>query len=389
MTHPDNATHDGPAWSATQEWLADLDRDPDDTGYSDESDYTPEGYDPSDEPDYDDPYDGDDGSSPTPDPEEIEDYELAPPAGADSDSDDEAVPIVDDADIYDTGNGQDAAGSAKTADDAPAPRFNKPLAIGFVAFVAVTTIAVTSVLLGMKDGPEVESEQSEAVTKITAAPAEPAPPPPGASGGPAGIPFTASAPGCLPGSTAAQAVASGDPTQAWVCVRGGVDGQVLTIELGRTMVVTAIRITPGWVGTDASGADQWLQHRVVSRVSWILTDHGNKPTVVPQRTGNVHGEAPQPMPGQGVLASTITMIVQETSRPPADAPPADQGPAAPGPGGLLDDVLGAPLGTPPESSVAPLPGLPGMPGGQAETDPVDNTFAVSSITVEGHQPIPS
>ncbi|CQD25055.1 hypothetical protein BN970_06853 [Mycolicibacterium conceptionense] len=80
MTHPDNATHDGPAWSATQEWLADLDRDPDDTGYSDESDYTPEGYDPSDEPDYDDPYDGDDGSSPTPDPEEIEDYELAPPA---------------------------------------------------------------------------------------------------------------------------------------------------------------------------------------------------------------------------------------------------------------------------------------------------------------------
>ncbi|MBU8813190.1 MULTISPECIES: hypothetical protein [Mycobacteriaceae] len=387
MTHPDKATHDGPAWSATQEWLADLDRDPDDTGYGNESDYTPEDYDPSDEPDYDDP-DDDGGSAPTPDPEGIEDYELAPPPGAESDSDDEVVPIVDDADIYDTGNGQDAAGSAKT-EDAPAPRFNKPLAIGFVAFVAVTTIAVTSVLLGMKNGPEVDSEQSEAVTKITAAPAEPAPPPPGAGAGPTGIPFTASAPGCLPGSTAAQAVASGDPTQAWVCVRGGVDGQVLTIELGRTMVVTAIRITPGWVGTDASGADQWLQHRVVSRVSWILTDHGNKPTVVPQRTGNVHGEAPQPMPGQGVLASTITMIVQETSRPPADAPPADQGPAAPGPGGLLDDVLGAPLGTPPESSVAPLPGLPGMPGGQAETDPVDNTFAVSSITVEGHQPIPS
>ncbi|OBB05362.1 hypothetical protein A5731_18495 [Mycolicibacterium conceptionense] len=388
MTHPDNATHDGPAWSATQEWLADLDRDPDDTGYGNESDYTPEDYDPSDEPDYDDPDDEGDGSAPTPDPEGIEDYELAPSPGTESDSDDEVVPIADDADIYDTGSGQDATGSAKTA-DAPAPRFNKPLAIGFVAFVAVTTIAVTSVLLGMKNGPEVESEQSEAVTKITAAPAEPPPPPPGAGGGPTGIPFTASAPGCLPGSTAAQAVASGDPTQAWVCVRGGVDGQVLTIELGRTMVVTAIRITPGWVGTDASGADQWLQHRVVSRVSWILTDHGNKPTVVPQRTGNVHGEAPQPMPGQGVLASTITMIVQETSRPPADAPPADQGPAAPGPGGLLDDVLGAPLGTPPESSTATLPSLPGMPGGQVETDPVDNTFAVSSITVEGHQPIPS
>lgn len=388
MTRPDNATHDGPAWSATQEWLADLDRDPDDTEYDNESDYNPEDYETSDEPEYDDP--DDDSSAAAPDPEDIENYELAPPADDENDSDDQVVPIGDDADVYDTGGSDDSAGSPETVDTpASAPRFNKPLAIGFVAFVAVTTIAVTSVLLGMKNGPEVESEQSEAVTKITAAPAEPPPPPPGASGGPAGIPFTASAPGCLPGSTAAQAVASGDPTQAWVCVRGGVDGQVLTIELGRTMAVTAIRITPGWVGTDASGSDQWLQHRVVSRVSWILTDHGNKPTVVPQRTGNVHGDAPQPMPGQGVLASTITMIVQETSRPPADAPPADQGPAAPGPGGLLDDVLGAPLGTPPESSTAPLPGLPGMPGGQAETDPVDNTFAVSSITVEGHQPIPS
>lgn len=388
MTHPDNATHDGPAWSATQEWLADLDRDPDDTGYGNESDYNTPVYDSSDEPDYDDPYDDGD-SAPTPDPEEIEDYELAQPAGVESDSDDDVVPIVDDADIYDIGATDDQpVDSAETP--APAPRFNKPLAIGFVAFVAVTTIAVTSVLLGMKNGPEVQSQQSEAVTKITAAPAEPPPPPPGTTGGPAGIPFTASAPGCLPGSTAAQAVASGDPTQAWVCVRGGVDGQVLTIELGRTMAVTAIRITPGWVGPDASGADQWLQHRVLTRVSWILTDHGNKPTVVPQHTGNVHGEAPQPMPGQGVLASTITMIVQETSRPPTDVPPADQGPGAAGPGGLLDDVLGAPLGTPPESSTTQLlPGLPGMNGGQGETDPVDNTFAVSSITVEGHEPIPS
>ena len=382
MTHPDNAAHDGPSWSATQEWLADLDRDPDDTGYDTESDDSPQDYDPGDEPSYDEEY------APASDPEGIEDYELAPPADG---SDDEVVPIVDDADIYDTGGIDGTTAAAQTADTpTPAPRFNKPLAIGFVAFVVVTTIAVTSVLLGMKNGPEVQSEQSEAVTKITA-PLQESPPssPPGATTGPAGLPFTASAPGCLPGSTAAQAVASGDPTQAWVCVRGGVDGQVLTIELGRTMVVTAIRITPGWVGPDASGADQWLQHRVLTRVSWILTDHGNKPTVVPQHTGNVHGEAPQPMPGQGVLASTITMIVQETSRPPADAPPADQGPATAGSGGLLDDVLGAPLGTPSQTSTAPVPRLPGMNGGEGQTDPVDNTFAVSSITVEGHQPIPS
>lgn len=390
MTHPNEQDQHAPAWSSTQEWLNDLDRDPDDV---DPVDLDTDEYGPDSEPE-DSPYGSppDDEFAVTPESSDTDDYPLAAPHREHNDdplpADD---PEVDNSDyVVDTTEQPEEDTPTTIESPRETPRFNKALAGGFLVFIVVTTVAVTSILLGMKSGPAVQDAPSESVTKVTAAPAEPAPPPPGPAG-PTGIPFTASAPGCLPGSTAAQAVASGDPTQAWVCVRGGVDGQVLDIDLGRTMVVTAIRITPGWVGADASGADQWLQHRVLTRVSWILTDHGNAPTPVPQNTGNVHGEAPQPMPGQGVLASKITMIVLETSRAPADAPPAGQAPGAPGNGdnsGILDDVLGAPLGAPPGSS-EPQPPVPGMPAGQAQTDPADNTFAVSSITIEGHSPIPS
>ena len=68
------------------------------------------------------------------------------------------------------------------------------------------------------------------------------------------------------------------------------------LNLGRSMVVTAVSITPGWVGADASGADQWHQHRVLTRVQWSFND--TPPTVVPQETGSVHGEATKPMPDQ-------------------------------------------------------------------------------------------
>ncbi|MBN3459478.1 hypothetical protein JNN96_36185 [Mycobacterium sp. DSM 3803] len=364
--------------STTQEWLTDLDRD---TDYSDEDD-DPE-LDEADEPDPDnDALNGapaemnidSDGSELPPD-----DGDPAPDRvpGDDDDLNPLATSRIDDVPAPADAPGDDATPQAA---DEP-PRYNKAIVGGFVALVLVAALGLTSALLAMRRTPEVEQSPDEASIKVAAAP-QAAPPPPDVPRA-AGIPFTAEAPGCLPGSTAAQSVASGDPTQAWVCVRGGVDGQVLTIDLGRTMAVTCIRITPGWVGTDSSGADQWLQHRVLTRVQWILADHGNQPTLVKQNTGNVHGEAPQCMQGQGVLASTITMIVQETSRPTVDAPPSDPA-APPGPGGLLDQVIGAPLNAPtPESPI------PGLPQDQSQNDPVDNTFAVSSIVIEGHPPLPS
>jgi hypothetical protein len=200
------------------------------------------------------------------------------------------------------------------------------------------------------------------------------------------IPFQASSPCPQAGSGSAQNVASDDPTRAWVCMRDS-DGQVMTLDLGKPMKVTAVELTPGWVGTDASGADQWMSHRVVTRVQWILVNGADR-TVVTQDTKNAHGPVPVAMPSngpdQGVLASQIQMVILQTSRPPADNPTPTPGPAR---GGLLDGVLGAPVGgggADPSTATSPDP-IFGTT--ESNSDPVDNTVAISSIRVLGHPPL--
>lgn len=250
------------------------------------------------------------------------------------------------------------------------PRYNKALVIAFTAATILVAIGVTSMLLGMRSGPAVDTgfqAGSETQISVVAATAPEA----AAAADDTPIPFMATAT-CPAGSTPAQSVAGDDPTRAWVCVRGGTDGQVLTLQLGQPMLVTALSITPGWVGTDANGVDQWPSHRVVSRVQWIFDN--DPTTVMTQTTGNIRGEAVQPVPGRGVLASTITMIVLQTSRPPLDVAPTETGTA----GGLLGGVL------PP----VPTETFPAPRFGAADTrpEPVDSTFAVSSIKVLGHTP---
>ena len=260
-----------------------------------------------------------------------------------------------------------------------APRFNKALALGFVAATVVGTIAVTSILLGMRPDPAPDAamdQDGSTQISVVAAPVPSATVDPGAGDAP--IPFVASA-DCPAGSTPAQSVAGGDPTRAWVCVRGGVDGQVLTLDLGRTMLVTALSITPGWVGADATGNDQWLAHRVLTRVQWVFD--GDPSTVITQTTGNIRGEAVQPVPGRGVLASKITMIVLQTSRPPADVTPT---PGATG--GFFDPALPSPGASLPAAAPTETFSLPGLPTSATSTDPVDNTFAVSAVKVLGHPP---
>lgn len=125
----------------------------------------------------------------------------------------------------------------------PAPRFNKALALSFVAATVVGTIAVTSVLLGMRRESTADDGMGEDTSTQISVVAAPAPSATVDPEGDAPIPYVASA-DCPAGSTPAQSVAGDDPSRAWVCVRGGVDGQVLTLDLGRTMLVTALSITP-------------------------------------------------------------------------------------------------------------------------------------------------
>jgi hypothetical protein len=184
------------------------------------------------------------------------------------------------------------------------------------------------------------------------------------------VTFTASA-DCPAGSTSAQTLTDTTHDSAWVCVRGpadaAVDGQVLHVDFGASRVLTVVSVTPGWVAKTAGGQDEWLQHRVVSRLQYIFNDDDH--TIVTQDTGNAHGPVTLPLP-RPVLASQVTVIVLQTTRPPASPLPSADLTTA--------DTSGFPD---PGSVQTDLP----TPGAQTD-DPVDATFAMSALQFFGHPP---
>ncbi|MEV0360940.1 hypothetical protein AB0H71_33265 [Nocardia sp. NPDC050697] len=116
---------------------------------------------------------------------------------------------------------------------------------------------------------------------------------------------------CPPGSTAAMDAFSGVPDKAWSCVRAyKVDGQVLSIDLGRTYEVDSIGIVPGWDSVAADGTDQWPRFRTVSRVSYQFDD-GNS-TVYTQQTLNQRTLVVTPI-RPALRASRIVLTVLQSS----------------------------------------------------------------------------
>ncbi|KUH91813.1 hypothetical protein [Mycobacterium sp. IS-1556] len=263
------------------------------------------------------------------------------------------------------------------AQDSSPRRFTPWVVAAFGAVAVLGTIITLVVTMANSPSTEPAGPAAAPVAPRVVEVAPPSPPP--NTDGP--LPFTASS-DCPPGSTSAQSVADPNSTTPWVCVRS-VDGQVLEIDLGRTFVITAVSIVPGAVNKTHVSPDQpdpWLQHRVVTRVQWQFNDTDR--TVKNQNTGNVRGEAVEPI-RPGVLASKITLIIQETSRPPAIAPTDTSGAPPPPTAGpsILGDILGGDQG-----GTAPAP-APVLPGGTTSRDPADGTFAVSSIKIIGHKAV--
>ena len=256
--------------------------------------------------------------------------------------------------------------------------------IGLAAGLVVAVVAVAATMMSLRcdpaparEEPAVAPPSVEPVSPVAdPAVAPPVPPQDQAIG------FTAAS-ACPAGSTSAQSLAEPTPEGAWVCVRGPqggqVDGQVLHIDFGRSYLISAVSVTPGWVPATPGGRDEWLAHRVVSRLQYIFNDPDR--TVWVQQTGDVHGPVTSPLPRR-VLASAVTVVILQTARPPAAPAPV---PAPPGPGaapGFGDSVLGAgelPPPGDPAVSAGPDPGGP-------NADPVDATFAISSVSFFGHQP---
>lgn len=359
----------------TESWLSEKDlREP--VTQTEAGDGAQPGDDEDQAVELDEPYDFDDGDA------------LPPTQGGTDDDYFDTGPDLDSADIPDGELGPDevdaAAGEPADGHDDDTPpaseaakaRFNTRLAAGFVAATVAASVLAAGAMLAMRSEPHTEQADhlapapgrpsAGAAAPTTTATAEGTDPP---------VPYTATAVGCLPGSTAAQSAAGADPTQALVCVTGGNIGQYVRLNLGRPTVITAACVASGWVGSDASGADQWKQHGVITRVQWSFND--SPPTVVPKDTDSVHGDACQPMPNHGVLASTVVMLVQGIGRAPADTAPTTPPPAVEG--GPLGQILGTPAEPAPPSD-------PALPADHSHTDAADNTWATSSIKLFGHPP---
>lgn len=264
----------------------------------------------------------------------------------------------------------------------PEPRFDRKVATwlgGLGAAAVVAAIAGAVVFYSGSGGDPVAAPPSvvDPVAVVTSAAPTSAP---DSRGNDRPLPYSADAAKSCPagGSTPAQTMAANDSRSAFVCVRGGVDGQRIDITLDKMYMITAISLTPGWVGPDSSGKPQWSEHRVVTLVQYMFND--TDATVIEHDTKNVHGEAVKPV--KRVMASKITMLIRQTSRPPADTPPAT--PDA-GPGLSLPSVFGG--GAPAATSTPPASGMPLFGDTQSNSDPVDATFAIGSLKIIGHEPL--
>jgi hypothetical protein len=221
------------------------------------------------------------------------------------------------------------------------------------------------------------------------------------------VPFTARTDSCSPdgGSTeqpaarSPQALRDTGTDSAWVCGRGPqeslLDGQILHVQFGCdparpdsmcSYMLNSVSVTPGWVAKIPGGKDEWLQHRVVTRLQFNFFD-GSQLVADPffVDTGSIHGPVPAALPAK-ILASRVDVIILHTERPPVAPLPTitggSRGPDVTGlapPGGLVDSVLGP-------ATTEPAAPAPADPVGGATSDAVDATFAMSQMQFFGHSP---
>ncbi len=199
------------------------------------------------------------------------------------------------------------------------------------------------------------------------------------------VPYTPATDSCPDGPTSPLALTGSGAV--WVCSRGPqeslLDGQVLhvTFSCGRSRpepacsyMLSAVSVTPGWISA-AGSADQWLQHRVVSRVQFNFFN-GDKLAADPflLDTNGIHGPVSATLPSP-VLASRADVLILRTDRPAAAPAVTGTSPALPDPERVLGtDQLG-------------VPGTSAASGGDSVgPDPVDATFAVSQLSFLGHPP---
>lgn len=282
----------------------------------------------------------------------------------------------------DSGHGVAGDGGAPAATDPDAGA--RRILRGLLAGVGATAVLIVAGFAGCGGGrpaaPAATHRAGPAPAPSSARPVDPVAPQQDQS-----VPYTPTTDSCPGGPTSPLAL-TGNGT-VWVCSRGPqespLDGQVLhvTFSCGRSRpeptcsyMLSAVSVTPGWISA-AGSTDQWLQHRVVTRVQFNFFN-GDKLATDPfvLDTNGIHGPVSATLPSR-VLASRADVLILRTDRPSAAPTSAGSPPAPAGTGGVLGaDPLGAP-GAPATTD--------GDPGGR---DPVDATFAISQLSFLGHPP---
>ncbi|TXI57978.1 hypothetical protein [Mycolicibacter arupensis] len=319
-------------------------------------------------------------TNPDPEPEPGFDTNTDP---AEPDTGEQLEVAPDASDCADDARPQETAtGDGETGDDGADAdavkarrRFNPMVAAAFGGLAVVATLVT---VIGASVSSRTDPQPPPAPTPV----AKPAPPAPPAAKPPASVDeplrFTATS-DCdsLPGSTPAALLSDPKSTVPMICA-SEVAGEIVHLYLDQPHIITAVCIVPGAVNKSADGesGDAWERHRVVTRLQAGFNDRAN--TIKVLNTHNKHGEHCEAVPHP--LASEITIVIQETSRPPKTAPTTSTPAAPPAGGGVLSGILGG---------SNPPPGLPSntplFPGDTSDRpDPSDGSFAISGITIIGH-----
>src|SRR5262245_55988585 len=129
---------------------------------------------------------------------------------------------------------------------------------------ACSLVVAVLVAILVATGGDDHPQDTATATAPASAPA--APPPPADVSVEAPIQVKSATTQCPAGSTDGMDAFGGEPGKAWSCVRAfKVDGQLMTIDLGKQYEIDSIGIVPGFDHIAADGTDEWAEHRTVSR----------------------------------------------------------------------------------------------------------------------------
>ena len=202
---------------------------------------------------------------------------------------------------------QSRAGRADVAQQLLATVRKPKVAIAVAGVLAVVIVLSLISAGGKEDG----KGRAEVVTAAAAAPSSAGPAPSENLAAGSAIEVQSAESQCPAGGTPGMDAFSGQADKAWSCPRAyRVDGQILTIDLGKIHRIDSIGIVPGWDSIGADGADQWTKFRTVSRVSYRFNDPGI--TTYTQQTMDQRSLVVTEM-SPPVTASKITLTVLDSS----------------------------------------------------------------------------